>query len=53
MPTEPSQMAKPLAQLVEDYFDEEQCMHSKLAETDDAALDLMDVAYTSEQPPNG
>ncbi|WFD42433.1 hypothetical protein MPSI1_001078 [Malassezia psittaci] len=46
-------MAKPLAQLVEDYFDEEQCMHSKVAETDDAALDLMDVAYTSERPPNG
>ena len=45
-------MAKPLAQLVEDYLDEEQCMHSKLAKTDDAALDLMDVAYTSERPPN-
>lgn len=43
-------LAGPLVQLVLDYFDEEQC-RSSATYSDDAALQLMDDAYSSELRP--
>lgn len=44
-------MAQALAQLVDDYLDEEQCTCSELMR-DDAALELIDTVYTEFNPPN-